>query len=73
MLLRSVCLAFVASLISLPGFAAETQTVTRENFVRAETDRMFRDIAALSGQVNAFHHIRAPTPLDQQADMSQNL
>jgi len=34
---------------------------------------MFRDIAALSGQVNAFHHIRAPTPLDQQTVIRMNL
>lgn len=38
-----------------------------DNFVRDETDRTFRDIAALSGgKVNTFAHIRAPTPLDQQ-------
>jgi hypothetical protein len=73
MLFRSVCLALVASLISIHAFATEAQVVTRDNFVRAETDRMFRDIAALSGQVNAFYHIRAPTPLDQQTVIRMNL
>ncbi len=72
MLLRPVCLAVFASWISLPGFAADSQ-VTRENFVRAETDRMFRDIAGLAGGVNTFHHIRVPTPLDQQTVIRMNL
>jgi Protein of unknown function (DUF1254) len=66
-------LPFVAALFSLTGFTAEAETVTRENFVRAETDRMFRDIAALAGGVNTFHHIRAPTPLDQQTVIRMNL
>lgn len=58
---------------SPPGAATEARPVTRDNFVRAETDRMFRDIAALSGSVNTFHHIRAPTPLDQQTVIRMNL
>lgn len=54
--------------------AAPTGTlVTRDNFVRAETDRMFHDIAALSGgKVNQFAHIRAATPLDQQTVVRMN-
>ena len=47
--------------------------VTRDNFVRAETDRMFHDIAALSGgNVNQFAHVRAATPLDQQTVVRMN-
>ncbi|MFN3370109.1 MAG: DUF1254 domain-containing protein [Sphingomonadaceae bacterium] len=60
------------------GKGAETAApkgtiVTRDNFVRAETDRYFRDIAALSGgRVNSFAHVRAPTPLDQQTVVRMN-
>lgn len=57
---------------SPPGVATEPQPVTRENFVRAETDRMFSDILKLTGGVNRFHHIRAPTPLDQQTVVRMN-
>lgn len=47
--------------------------VTRDNFVRAETDRMFRDIAGLSGgALNTFAHFRAPTPLDKQTVVRMN-
>ena len=53
--------------------AAVTGTiVTRDNFVRAETDRMFGDFLKLTGGVNTFHHIRKPTPLDQQTVVRMN-
>jgi hypothetical protein len=48
---------------SIPSRAADAQLVACENFVRAKTDRMFRDIAALSGGANRFHRIGMPTPL----------
>ena len=48
------------------------QTVTPDTFIRAETDRMFRDIAMLAGGLNRFHHIRTPTPLDQQTVIRMN-
>lgn len=51
---------------------AAQQTVTPETFIRAETDRMFRDIAALAGGVNQFHIIRSPTPLDMQTVIRMN-
>jgi hypothetical protein len=51
--------------------AAGTQ-VTRENFVRAETDRMFTDIAKMAGGVNRFFHFRSPTPLDRQVVVRMN-
>jgi hypothetical protein len=59
-------LAYAIIAITLAGISpvAAQQTVTRETFIRAETDRMFRDIAALAGDVNQFHIIRSPTPLD---------
>lgn len=46
--------------------------MTRENFVRAETDQMFSDFLKLTGGVNRFHHIRTPTPLDQQTVVRMN-
>jgi hypothetical protein len=65
---RAACLVLIAS----TGFAAEPTIVTRENFVRAETDRMFSDFLKLTGGVNRWHHIRRPTPLDQQTVVRMN-
>lgn len=47
--------------------------VTPENYIRAESDRSFRNIAKLAGGVNRFFHIRAPTPLDKQTIIRMNL
>lgn len=58
--------------LALAAPATAQQVVTPETFIRAETDRMFRDFAALTGGVNAFHHIRSPTPLDQQTVVRMN-
>lgn len=63
-----VCFVLTAS----SGFAAEPTIVTRENFVRAETDRMFIDIQKMAGGVNRFFHFRAPTPLDKQVVVRMN-
>jgi hypothetical protein len=52
--------------------ASAQQTVTPETFIRTETDRMFRDISLLAGGVNRFHHIRRPTPLDEQVVIRMN-
>lgn len=40
--------------------------VSVENFVRAETDRMFSVLQAQAGGVNRMKHNRAPTPIDDQ-------
>lgn len=40
--------------------------VSVDNFVRAETARMMTNLMAGGGGVNRFHHVRLPTPLDQQ-------
>lgn len=50
----------------------EATVVTRENFVRAESDRMFADFARLAGGLNRFFIIRRPTPLDQQVVVRMN-
>ena len=66
-------LMLAISLSWFAGAAVAAETVTRENFTRAQTDLMFRDVSALAGGVNRFHVIRGPTPLDQQTIMRMNL
>jgi len=46
--------------------------VTVDNFARAESDRMFADLAAAAGGVNRWNHVRVPTPLDQQTVIRPN-
>ncbi len=46
--------------------------VTVENFVRAETDRMFAAMQKDAGGMNRFHHLRAPTPIDHQPVIRMN-
>lgn len=72
--MRVVAIAFAlcCSLMAATLPAVAQQTVTPETFIRAETDRMFRDISMLAGGVNRFHHIRSPTPLDQQTVIRMN-
>ena len=50
----------------------EPVKVTPETYIRAESDRSFRNIAGLAGGVNRFFHIRAPTPLDKQTIIRMN-
>lgn len=40
--------------------------VNVDNFVEAETARMFRDLQAKSGAPNTFSHVREPSPIDEQ-------
>ncbi len=47
--------------------------VTPENFIRAETDRMFYDVSRLPGSgINKFYHFRGITPLNQQTVVRMN-
>ncbi|MGB8382865.1 MAG: DUF1254 domain-containing protein [Dermatophilaceae bacterium] len=46
--------------------------VTTDNFVRVETGRMMANFAAAAGGVNRFHHVRVPTPLDNQPVVRMN-
>jgi hypothetical protein len=46
--------------------------VTIENFIRAETDRMFASLQAKAGGVNRFDHTREPTPIDDQPVIRMN-
>jgi hypothetical protein len=46
--------------------------VSVDNFVRAETDRMFTSLIAEAGGVNAFKHNRLPTPIDHQPVIRMN-
>jgi hypothetical protein len=47
-------------------------TVDVDNFVRAETDRMFAALQADAGGVNVFRHNRAPTSIEQQTVIRMN-
>ena len=46
--------------------------VTVENFVRAETDRMFSALQAQAGGVNRLQHNRTPTPIENQPVIRMN-
>lgn len=46
--------------------------VNVDNFVRAETDRMFCDLQRDAGGVNRFAHNRGPTPIDKQTVIRMN-
>ena len=43
-----------------------------DNFVRAETDRMFRDLQQRAGGVNLIHHSRQPTAIEDQTVIRMN-
>ena len=49
-----------------------SQNVNVDNFVRAETARMFTALQHQGGGVNRLHHIREPAPLDDQPVIRQN-
>ncbi len=50
-----------------------SKKVTPENFIRAETDRMFYNIEHLPGSgINQFYHFATVTPLDQQTVVRMN-
>lgn len=59
-------------LTCIAGAALAEQTVVPETFIRAETDRMFRDIATPAGGINKFLLYRTPTPLDNQTVVRMN-
>jgi hypothetical protein len=46
--------------------------VNVDNFARAETSRMFRDLAATAGDVNRWTHVRRPTAIDAQTVIRMN-
>jgi len=46
--------------------------VNVDNFVRAETARMFTDLQREAGGVNVFSHGREPTPVDRQTVIRLN-
>jgi hypothetical protein len=46
--------------------------VNVDNFVRAETDRMFRDLQRDAGGPNRLRHNRTPAPIDEQTVIRMN-
>jgi hypothetical protein len=49
-----------------------TIMVDSDNFVRAESNRMFAGIQAAAGGVNQWDHLRAPTAVDEQTVIRMN-
>ena len=49
-----------------------TERVFVDNFVRAETARMFDGMLAQIGSLNQWWHLREPVPLDKQAVIRMN-
>ena len=47
-------------------------TVTNDNFVRAESNRMFAGLQAQAGGVNTWRHLRAPASIDEQTVIRMN-
>jgi hypothetical protein len=59
--------------MTVPGeIGRMSERVSVENFVRAETDRMFAALVVDAGGVNRFGHNREPTPLDHQTVIRMN-
>lgn len=54
------------------GSVSAADMVTSQTFCRAESDRVFRDIASKAGGLNRFDHVRAPAPLDNQTAVRMN-
>lgn len=46
--------------------------VNVDNFARAETSRMFRDLVAAAGGLNRWTHVRRPTSIDAQTVIRMN-
>ncbi len=46
--------------------------VSNENFVRAESNRMFAGMQSAAGGVNRWDHLRAPTAIDEQTVIRMN-
>lgn len=47
-------------------------TVTNDNFVRADSNRMFAGLQAQAGGVNTWKHLRAPASIDEQTVIRMN-
>ena len=60
-----------AALSAAPLAAGAAETVTVDNFVRAETDTTFKRFATTGG-FGQFTHIRQPTPMDKQSVIRMN-
>jgi hypothetical protein len=69
--MKSKQLLLTVVLLSTPMVALAAETVTVENFVRAETD-MTLDRYVKQGGFGKFLHIRKPTPIDKQDVIRMN-
>ena len=46
--------------------------ITVDNFIRAETHRMFNDLQAMGGAPGAFFHVRSPVSVEAQPVIRMN-
>jgi hypothetical protein len=71
-----IAVAFVVSssfLMPCPATAADSESVTVANFVRAETDNMIRtNMKAVDMKIGALSHLRKPTTPDNQPVIRMN-
>ena len=66
---------YLASLLAATGHPVRAQDVlpvTVDNFVRAETDFYFGDLAVRRGFLGKFYHYREPAPVEQQVVVRPN-
>ncbi len=66
---RSLIGSLAATIVvsaAIPMAVQAAETVTVSNFVRAETDRYFDSVIAMSGDLGTFQHYRQPTPVEHQ-------
>ena len=69
--LALLCAALQPAMAQQPP--VEGVEVTSANYIRAETDRNFQNIAELSsGKINQLYHFRTPTPVDKQTVVRMN-
>lgn len=50
----------------------ESNSITAETYIRADSDRQFGEVVTMAGGVNRFFHFRRPTPLDLQNVVRMN-
>lgn len=72
--IRKITAALALCLLGAPLWAQDArQTVTEQNFIRAESDRYFHTfVRSAGGKLNTFFHVRQPTPLNRQAVVRMN-
>lgn len=69
----AICSFTLAVSVTFSVSAGAAETVTPENYIRAEVDFAFADFQKNAGdKINTFFYITEPTPLDQQTVVRMN-